>query len=161
MASANLADSDSTLIITRIFDAAPERVFDTWLDARAIAKWIGPRVVKAETLELTPQIGGRYRIHMRGTDGSAGPTVGGTYREIVRPERLVFTWKWETGHPMGAAGQETLITLTFRAAGAGKTEMTLRHEMFETKESRDSHNQGWNASFDKMAEMLAENRAGA
>ena len=159
MANANPAvedDSGIVLVITRVFDAPRERVFDAWLDPdQAIAKWIGPRSVAAEALELTPKTGGHYRIHMRGADGSGGPTVAGVYREISRPERLVFTWKWETGHPMGAAGQETLITLTFRALAPAKTEMTLRHELFETKDSRDSHNQGWNASFEKMAELLA------
>ena len=108
--------------------------------------------MNAETQLLEPKAGGRYRIFMRGADGK-GPTVGGVYREIVRPERLVFTWMWETEHPMGNSGHETLVTLTFRDAG-GKTEMTMRHERFQTKESRDSHNQGWSGSFDKLAEML-------
>jgi uncharacterized protein YndB with AHSA1/START domain len=129
-------------------------VFDAWLDASAIAKWIGPRVVKAEVKELSPKVGGRYRIHMKGADGSDGPTVSGTYREIVRPERLVFTWAWQTAHPHGNAGHEMLVTLTF-VERAGKTEVTLRHERFESNESRDSHNQGWNASFERLAEFLA------
>jgi uncharacterized protein YndB with AHSA1/START domain len=154
MASAKDADAPLMLVITRTFDVSRERVFDAWLDGQQIASWIGPRSVSAQTLEMSAKVGGAYRIHMRGADGSGGPTVNGTFREIVRPERLVFTWKWETGHPMGAAGQETLITLTFRAVGT-KTEMTLRHENFETAQSRDSHNQGWNASFEKMAELLS------
>ena len=149
------ADPDRTLVLTRMFDAPRERVFEAWLDPKQISEWIGPRTIKAEALELSPKLGGRYRIFMRGNDGK-GPTVGGVFREIVRPERLVMTWKWETDHPMGEAGEDTLITLTFRAVGA-RTEMTLRHEFFAKKESRDSHNEGWGASFDKMAEMLARN----
>jgi uncharacterized protein YndB with AHSA1/START domain len=146
------ASADLTLLITRTFNASRERVFDAWLDPKQIGKWIGPRTVSAEANELEPKTGGRYRIFMRGADGK-GPTVGGQYREIVHPERLVFTWMWETGHPMGLANHETLVTLTFRAVGA-KTEMTMRHEYFESKEARDSHNQGWTGSFDKLAEML-------
>jgi uncharacterized protein YndB with AHSA1/START domain len=149
------ADADLMLVITRTFDAPRERVFDAWLDPAQIGKWIGPRSVRAETKELSPKAGGHYRIHMRGADGSDGPVVAGTYREILRPERLVFTWKWETGHPMGASGQETLITLSFRDR-SGKTEMTIRHELFASKESRDSHDQGWNASFDRLAELLGQ-----
>ena len=145
------AESDLSLVITRSFDAPRERVFDAWLDP---AKWIGPRNVRAETLESNPKVGGRYRIHMRGTDGSDGPVVSGIYRKIIRPERLVFTWAWETAHSRGMPGDETTITLTFRERG-GKTEMTLRHEGFATKESRDSHDKGWNGSFDKLAELLA------
>jgi uncharacterized protein YndB with AHSA1/START domain len=148
------AESDLSLIITRSFDAPRERVFDAWLDPAQIATWIGPRSVRAETMELSQKVGGRYRIHMRGVDGSNGPVVSGIYREIVRPERLVFTWAWETAHARGMPGDETIVTLTFRERG-GKTEMTLRHEGFAAKESRDSHNQGWNGSFDKLAELLA------
>lgn len=148
------AKSDLALVITRSFDASRDRVFDAWLDPAQIAKWIGPRSIRAETLESNPKVGGLYRIHMRGVDGSNGPIVSGVYREIVRPERLVFTWSWETAHSQGMPGDETLVTLIFRERG-GKTEMTLRHEGFAAKESRDSHDKGWSGSFDKLAETLA------
>lgn len=148
------AESDLLLVITRSFAASRERVFDAWLDPDQIAIWIGPRNIRAETMESNPKVGGRYRIHMRRTDSGSGPVVSGTYREIVRPERLVFTWAWETAHEHGMRGDETIITLIFRERG-GKTEMTLRQEGFTAKESRDSHNQGWNGSFDKLAELLA------
>jgi uncharacterized protein YndB with AHSA1/START domain len=144
---------DINLVLTHSFDAPRERVFDAWLDPAAIGKWIGPRVIKADVKELVPKVGGRYRIHMKGADGSEGPVVSGTYREIVRPERLVFTWSWETPHPHSKAGHESLVTITFKERG-GKTEMTLRHEHFESNEARDSHNQGWNASFERLAELL-------
>jgi uncharacterized protein YndB with AHSA1/START domain len=146
-------ESGLSLVLTHSFDAPRERVFDTWLDPKTIGAWIGPRSVKAVAEEMTPKVGGRYRIHMKGADGSDGPKVAGTYREIVRPERLVFTWAWETAHPHGQANHETLVTLTFKERG-GKTEMTLRHDRFESKEARDSHNQGWNGSFEKLAEQL-------
>jgi len=151
--AAEAGSGELTLIITRTFDAPRERVFDAWLNAKTISRWIGPRSIQAEAKLLEPRVGGRYRIFMRGSDGK-GPTVSGTYREIKRPERLVFTWTWEGDHPHGTGGHETLVTLTFRAVGA-KTEMTMRHENFESKASRDSHNQGWNGSFDKLAEALA------
>ena len=148
------SDSELMLVMTRVFEAPAERVFDAWLDPAQIGKWIGPRTVRPEVTGLEAKKGGRYRITMHGPDGT-GPTVGGIYRDIARPERLVFTWMWETGHPMGMAGQETLITLTFRALGRTKTEMTLRHEFLQSLETRDSHRHGWEASFEKLGEMLA------
>ncbi|HXJ01423.1 MAG TPA: SRPBCC domain-containing protein [Micropepsaceae bacterium] len=156
MASAKPPDieSDLVLVITKTFDAPRERVFDAWLDPDSIALWIGTRDIRAETLELTPHVGGRYRIHMRRTDGSSGPIVSGTYREIARPERLIFTWTWESGHPV-AAGQDTLVTVTF-AERSGRTEMTLKHEVFSSKDVRDRHKEGWTVSFEKMAERLAQ-----
>lgn len=145
--------SDLTLLITRMFDAPRERVFDAWLDPKLIGLWIGTHNIRAETLELTPKVGGHYRIHMRGADGGSGPIVGGTYREIMRPERLVFTWMWEPGHPTGA-GVDSVVTVTFAERG-GKTKMTLKHEGFGTKELRDRHKEGWTISFKKMTEILA------
>ena len=148
------SNADLTLVITRLFDAPRERVFDAWLDPKQISKWIGPRTVRAEAQILEPKVGGRYRIHMRREDGAEGPIVGGVYREIRRPEKLVFTWMWDTAHPMGHEGHETIITLTFKGVGA-KTEMTLHQEVFDSTASRDSHNQGWTVSFEKLAELLS------
>jgi uncharacterized protein YndB with AHSA1/START domain len=97
------ASGDLTLVITKTFDAPRERVFDAWLDPKIISQWIGPRSISAEAQLLEPRVGGRYRIFMRGSDGK-GPMVGGIYREIKRPERLVFTWAWEEDHPHGTPG---------------------------------------------------------
>ncbi len=160
------ADSDTTLVMTRTFDAPREKVFDAWLDAAQIPKWMGPRGVTADADRLEPKVGGSYRIVMHTPDGT--PAVGGVYKEISRPEKLIFTWAWEAAHnapPGGTAahsgkgaqsgpGHETLVTVTFRDVGGGKTEMTLLHERFANAEARDSHRHGWTGSFDKLAEFL-------
>jgi uncharacterized protein YndB with AHSA1/START domain len=59
-----------------------------------------------------------------------------------------MSWKWE--HET----QDTLITLTFKPKGKG-TEIHLRHEGFANAERRDSHNQGWNGTLDKLERFLA------
>jgi uncharacterized protein YndB with AHSA1/START domain len=142
------------LSITRLFDAAPERVFDAWLSGDQIARWLGPRsmVSGAETLLLEPRVGGRFRIRMEmpaTATRAANPTVTGIYREIVRPSRLVFTWTWED------EGHETLVTVTFKPVGK-QTELTLLHENFASVERRDGHNRGWTESLEQLARMLAE-----
>jgi uncharacterized protein YndB with AHSA1/START domain len=105
----------------RIFDAPRERVFDAWL-SKDWGEWAGPAGIKGEVTLMEPRVGGRYRVVMHRPDGTA-IAVGGAYREIDRPNRLAFGWKWEHEE------QDTLITLTFRTVG-GKTELTLRHEGF-------------------------------
>ena len=149
-------------MISRTFDAPREKVFDAWLDAAQIPKWMGPRGVTADADRLEPKVGGGYRIVMHTPDGT--PTVGGVYKEIARPEKLIFTWAWEQarniapgGHHekgVSAPGHETLVTVTFRDVGGGKTEMTLLHERFANAKARDSHSHGWTGSFDKLAELL-------
>jgi uncharacterized protein YndB with AHSA1/START domain len=135
------------LEITRTFDAEPARVFDAWL-SKSWGEWAGPSPVRGEVVLMEPRVGGHYRVVMHMPDGNS-LTVGGTYREIVRHSKLVFTWKWE--HESG----DTLVTLRFHATG-NKTVMQLTHEGLQTRERRESHSGGWNGTFDKLAAHLAK-----
>jgi len=143
--------TDTSLTLTRSFDAAPEALFQAWIDPVQVARWIGPRRMTAVVEKMEAREGGSYRIAMHEADGTAH-TVQGAYREFAPPARLVFTWAWlaESGKP----GHESLVTIELRPIGK-KTEMTLHHERFESKERRDSHSHGWGESFDKLAEALA------
>ena len=89
---------------------------------------------------------------MRSPEGSEHVSRG-VYREIVEPERLVFTWAHENED--GAPGHETLVTVTFAEQG-GKTKLTLRQAVFESVKERDSHRGGWNSSMERLAEHLAK-----
>jgi uncharacterized protein YndB with AHSA1/START domain len=149
------SDASPSLTITRRFAASPSTLFQAWTDPQRLARWIGPRGVKAEVKEMEVRTGAPYRIAMHLPSGEIR-TVRGIYREIHPSERLVFTWAWD--EEAGKAGHETLVTITFRALGA-ETEMTILHQRFASQERRDSHNHGWNGSFDKMAEMLAGTQA--
>ena len=130
-------------------------MFDAWIDPKQASKWMGPRsmVSDAEVVLSEPHVGGQYRIIMHRNDGEK-LTVGGVYREIARPDRLVFTWTWEH------EGHETLVTVTCRHVGRG-TEMTLLHENFANADRREGHNQGWTASLDQLAAFLSKAAAGA
>jgi uncharacterized protein YndB with AHSA1/START domain len=139
-------EKSTVLELTRIFDAPPERVFDAWLE-KSWGDWAGPPGVKGEVTLMEPRVGGRYSIVMHTPDGNK-ITVGGVYKEIVRPSLLVMSWKWTHEQP------DTLITLTFKPAGKG-TELHMRHEGFANADRRDSHNKGWNGTFDKLAAFLA------
>ena len=77
----------------------------------------------------------------------------GTYREIVPPERLVFTFAWEDA--AGDLGHETLVTVTFADAGRGKTRLTLHQALFETESARDAHQGGWASCMERFAAYLA------
>jgi uncharacterized protein YndB with AHSA1/START domain len=148
------ADTPRSLTMTRVFDAPRERVFDAWTDPVQLGRWMGPRAIKrCEVSKLDLRVGGGYRLVMTNENGAIH-TVAGAYREIVRPARLVFTWGWEgEGDCAPMQGADTLITLTFRAAGK-KTEMTLRQEGFLSDAACQGHEHGWTGSFDKLAEAL-------
>ena len=115
--SAATEPADKVLVITRTFDAPRSLVFQAWTQKEHLDHWCVPRgftILDSEG-ELRP--GGRWRCRMRSPDG-AEYRVGGTYREIVQDELLVFTHAWESED--GKPGHETLVTLRF-ADQAGKT----------------------------------------
>jgi uncharacterized protein YndB with AHSA1/START domain len=142
----------ATLVITRIFDAPRRAVFKAWTDPKQITRWMAPQGFTIPSAEGDLRPGGAWRMTMRPAKG-ADLRLQGAYREIVEPERLVFTHTWldDAGKP----GHETLVTVTF-ADHEGKTKMTMRQATFENVEERDGHEGGWSETFDKLAEHLAK-----
>ncbi len=145
---------ERVLVIKRGFDAPRELVFAAWTDERSAAQWWGPKGFTSVSCTMDARVGGAWRRVMRSPDGTEH-RARGVYREVAPPERLVFTYAWEdeAGHPT----HETLVTLTFRDIG-GKTELTLRQELFETVAARDDHRNGWSDCLDRFAAYLTQGR---
>jgi uncharacterized protein YndB with AHSA1/START domain len=142
------APADRELVITRVFDAPRELVWRVWTDPAHARAWMGPRGFTAVHQEQDGRPGGAWRLCLRPDGGGPDLWQGGVNREIVPPERLVFTFAWDA--PDGGRGPETLVTVTF-AEKDGKTEMTFRQSPFTSVEERDGHRGGWNSAFDRLA----------
>jgi len=141
------------LVITRMFDAPRELVFECWTDPGHLQHWQGaPRGFTVTSSESDIRPGGFFRICMRSPEGVDSWLEGG-YREMVKPERLVFTHAWLDAKRK--PGKETLVTITF-AERDGRTELTLRQTGFPSVESRDGHQVGWNSALDVLADYLPE-----
>jgi uncharacterized protein YndB with AHSA1/START domain len=76
----------------------------------------------------------------------------GVYREIVEPERLVFTYISDDLH--SDPDRETLVTVPFADHGA-KTLITLRQTGVESVASRDSNQGVWTSCMQRFAGYLA------
>ncbi len=137
--------ADLALKLTRHIPAPPERVFDAWLDPATLKRFMCPgdgmSVPKAEN---DPRTGGRFDILMHNDMGEI--PHWGEYREIDRPNRLVFTWNSPHAAP------DSVVTLTFAASGKG-TDVTLVHDRFPSEASRDGHEKGWTAILARLAEI--------
>ena len=143
------ADFDEgTLVITRLLDAPPARVFDAWLVREEWQAWIGPEGMSCEVPLLEPRVGGSYRLTMKLSSGETIP-VAGIFKVIDRPNTLVFTWGRD-----GDPSRNSLVTLTFAKKG-DQTELTLRQEGLGTAENRDAHDKGWNSTLNKLHRYLA------
>jgi uncharacterized protein YndB with AHSA1/START domain len=114
---------------------------------------MGPRGFTASHVQQDLRSGGVWRACLHPSDGGRDLWHGGVYREVVEPERLVFTFAWDTED--GRRGHETLITISF-AEEQGKTRMTFRQAVFESVERRDAHEKGWSSTFDRLVEYLAQ-----
>lgn len=144
--------SQRGLTITRLFDAPREVVFAAWTDAKQAAQWWGPQGFTTISCEMDVRVGGAYLACMRSPEGTRHCRRG-TYREIVPPARLVFTYAWEDTD--GNPGHETLVTVTFADAGGGKTRLTLHQARFETESARDAHRAGWSSCLERFADYAA------
>jgi uncharacterized protein YndB with AHSA1/START domain len=74
--------------------------------------------------------------------------VGGTYREVVANEKLVFTWAWAT-----TPERESIVTVLLKPDGEG-TLLTVIHEEFSDEDARDRHQNGWNGALDKLEKFV-------
>jgi uncharacterized protein YndB with AHSA1/START domain len=111
------------LIITRVFNAPRELVFEAWIEREHLERWWGPHGFTNPVCEVDARPGGGIRIDMTGPDGVVYPMTG-VFHEIVKPERLVFT-TWAHMEPGGNPGLEIHNTVTF-AEQDGKTALTLK-----------------------------------
>lgn len=153
MAVASANETVLKLTLTHHVNAAPEKVFEAWLDPQLLCKWIGPRewVESCEVAVLEPRVGGRYELRtssraIPGRDACKGG-VRGVYRRIDRHTRLAFTWARE------GEDAESLVTVLFEPAEKG-TLVTLTHEGFICEQVRDQHLAGWSGSLPQLADLL-------
>ena len=146
--------SEREIAMTRVFDAPRSLVFDAWTKPELLKRWLGVRGGWTFAVcEVDLRVGGSYRFVWRGPTG-AEMGMGGVYREIVRPERLVATEKFDDPWYEGDA----LDTTTFVERG-GKTTATTT-VLYASRAVRDAVLQtpmltGVAESYDKMAEVLA------
>ena len=116
--------SDRQIVVTRLFDAPRALVFEAWTKAEHVARWWDPSGVPLAVCEIDLRPGGAFRWVNRAPDGGEGHSFTGNYREIVPPERLVFSDLLGTG------------TLVFTEEGK-KTKLTITIEC-ATKKDRDA-----------------------
>jgi len=141
---------DREMIVSRVIDAPRPLVFKAWTDPEQVARWWGPKGFVTIDYEMDIRPGGAYRQRMRSPEGT-DHRKRGVYREIVTPERIVFTFAWVEAN--GRVGPETLITVTFEDLGT-KTRLTLRQGVFDTATSCQSHVVGWTSCLERFGDYM-------
>jgi uncharacterized protein YndB with AHSA1/START domain len=145
---------EGTVVISRVFDAPRERVWQAWTDPKMMAQWFGPRGFTSSVPELNARIGGQLRIVMHGPDGHGYP-MKGAFREVRPPERLVFSNIATDTDGNHLLEGETTVTLSERA---GKTTLMLKsHAVGKVPIAAQmlaGMEAGWTQSIDKLGELV-------
>jgi uncharacterized protein YndB with AHSA1/START domain len=137
------------LVIANVdLQAAPERVYEALTSPDEItAWWVRPGVFDTREWAGDLHVGGTWRAS--GIGGGRPYTLEGEFLEVVRPRKLVHTWRGA-----GTPGATTTVSYVLEPLGAG-TRITLRHSGFTSPESCRNTGIGWETSFAKLEEHLS------
>ena len=150
--------ADREIVITRVFDAPRELIWNAWIDPKQIVRWWGPRGFTTTIHEMDVRPGGVWKHTMHGPDGTDYPSQS-VFIEVVKPERIVYSM---VGGKKGDPGHQFEATWTFEAQG-DKTRLTLRM-LFPSAEVREQVAkaygviEGGNQTLDRLGEHLARCR---
>jgi uncharacterized protein YndB with AHSA1/START domain len=149
--------TDRSIALTRAFDAPRDLVFEAYTRPALLKRWFGPPGWTLVVCEIDLRVGGRWRFEMEKV-GGARMGFGGVYQEIVRPERIVSSEKFDDAWYQGDATS----TVTF-VERSGKTTLTMT-VVYESEEVRDAVLQsgmetGVAASYERLARELPVLRA--
>ncbi|MFV2058567.1 MAG: SRPBCC domain-containing protein [Thiohalomonadales bacterium] len=140
--------SELTVNIQKTLKAPIEKVFDAWLDAKTLSKFMLPMSGMPEPrTESEGKQGGSFSIFMV-VDGNEMPHTG-NYLEVNRYSKLVFTWQ----SPFSA--DDSVVTILFSSANNGGTKVEFTHVKFIDEEARDNHAGGWAAILDALENVLS------
>jgi len=154
--SSTPAPSDREIVISRIFAAPRELVWEAMTNPQHVVNWWGPRGFSTTIKQMDVRPGGVWEHTMRGPDGTNYPNKS-VFKEVVKPERIVYS---HGGGREGGPGASFTATWTFEAIEASKTRLTLR-QVFATPEQRDfvvkefGAIEGGKQTFARLSEHLA------
>jgi len=147
--------TDREIAMTRIFNAPRHLAFDALTKPELIKRWLsGLEGWSMVVCDFDLRVGGAYRYVWKHNDSGTEMGMGGIIREIVIPERLVSTEKfddaWYPGEALGTfvlVEQDNQTTLT----------QTVRYESREARDSvlKSPMEEGVVGSYDRLAQLLA------
>lgn len=145
--------SDREIVLTRSFNAPRKLVWEAVTKPEHVRRWYGCSAFTVTTCEIDLRVGGSYRYTMRTPEG-VDHTMTGVYREIVAPERIVHTERYET---TGFTSPDAMVTMTLSEQGDRTRLQTV--VLHPSKESRDGHlnsgmESGARVTFNRLAALL-------
>jgi len=134
--------------VQRVMPAAPDVVFDQWLDPESLADWMCPRPDRCVAITIEPQVGGTVRFDVDHSGTSV--LITGRFVAIERPHLLRFTW---SNSNWADPTVVSLVNVAFEAFGDDQTLMSIEHSLMPPEQFDDFAN-GWVGVCDQLAAYL-------
>jgi len=148
--SIKILDNENKVVIRRTLPTTPEAVFDALTTPEMLAQWFAPSEDYVVSADVTPMVGGEFRITMEHKEDPAKKHIlTGGYKDFRRPIKLFFSWKWESADDPHASN----VDVDIHNLGQ-ETELIVTHESFFDRKSREEHAEGWQTMLDRLEEMF-------
>lgn len=141
---------DYSVTVRREIAAPAEVLFDAWLDAESLGTWLRPTGVRETRAETDPREGGAFRIVM--VDDESSIVHSGTYREIDRPRRLVFTWS-----SPATRFRDSIVTVTFQPSSTS-TVVEIHQVGLPDEDAQSAHHAGWSDALRELDHATHDRR---
>ena len=105
--------TQDALVLTERIRATRDEVFDFLVEPDKLLRWMGTDA------DIDPQPGGKFWLNVTGDDIAIG-----SYLEVDRPNRVVFTWGWDGSLEVPPGSSTVTFTLT---ADGDETVVELAH----------------------------------
>jgi uncharacterized protein YndB with AHSA1/START domain len=139
----------STVKLHRVLATKPEKVFRAFVEPDAIASCLRPNGFTCTVHELDARVGGKRRMSFRNFTTGASHSFGGTYRELVPGERLVYTDQFDDP---GLPGEVT-TAVTLKAVSVG-TDVSIEQRGIPDAIPPEACYLGWQESLRKLAKLV-------
>ena len=156
-------DAEVAVRIERVLHAPPDRVFRAFLEPDLMRQWIVPDELDLDRIAVDVRVGGLIEVwHSR--NGVSTGKFEGRFVKIDPPRELVYHWAFVGTEPEKGEYFDTLVTIRFRPAAEGQTQITVVHERLAKLRQGAPHIHGrlapgWENCLDKLEGALVESRA--
>jgi uncharacterized protein YndB with AHSA1/START domain len=134
--------------VQRVMPAAPDVVFDQWLDPESLAEWMCPRPVRCVAITVDPRVEGRVRFDV--DDSGTSVLITGRFLAIERPHLLRFTW---SNSNWADPTVVSVVNVAFEPLGDDETLMSIEHSLLPP-DKFDEFQNGWVGVCDQLAAFL-------
>lgn len=141
--------STHTVRLHRVIRTTPEKLYRAFVEADALTKWMAPFGFTAKVHRLDARVGGTFRISFTNFGTGSGNTFGGTYLELVPPERLRYTDKFDDPNLPG----ELMITVNLKKVLCG-TEVHIEQSGVPAVIPVEMCYLGWQESLTQLAQLV-------